>query len=257
MSDLDAVLSWLHRFDELRAGRVVPLRAGLAVLSEEFPAAHDLNKLSITDAGTGHDLVATAETILGGAGLRHRLIAFRTPAVDDSVSVDLLAAGYQCESELMMIHSEAASARAPQGVEVLSVEERVAVAKSSWRRALPQESAEVWRQLGERVRTVNKAGTATFFGMRDVGGAIIASADLYERDGIAQIENVLTSEEHRGQGHATAMLLAALTLARANGSSMIFLVADAEDWPKVLYRRLGFRDAGVVTSWHRASRTPT
>ena len=97
------------------------------------------------------------------------------------------------------------------------------------------------------------AATATFFARRDSSGSVVARADLYQRDDIAQIENVFTSERQRGSGSATALVVTALSHAQANGSSIIFLVADAEDWPKVLYRRLGFHDAGLVTSWHRAS----
>ncbi|MBW3653499.1 MAG: GNAT family N-acetyltransferase, partial [Actinobacteria bacterium] len=64
--------------------------------------------------------------------------------------------------------------------------------------------------------------------------------ELYS-DGItAQIEDVSTLTKHRSQGLATATVLRALHEARAWGHEMIFLVADADDWPKELYTKLGF-----------------
>jgi ribosomal protein S18 acetylase RimI-like enzyme len=50
--------------------------------------------------------------------------------------------------------------------------------------------------------------------------------------------------EHRQHGYASAVVLRAVHEARAAGARLVFLVADAEDWPKELYRRLGFEEIG-------------
>jgi ribosomal protein S18 acetylase RimI-like enzyme len=51
--------------------------------------------------------------------------------------------------------------------------------------------------------------------------------------------------EHRGRGYASAVVLRSVGEARARGAELVFLVADAEDWPKELYRRLGFDEIGA------------
>ncbi len=250
-NDLSAVSAWLHRGDELRADRVIALPGGLACLSDEFPAAHDLNLLTITDAVASDELGASAESVFGSEGLGHRLIVFRTPVVPEAHEADLVARGYQRQTEAIMVHSGVALARSPEEVEALSLQERADVAEQSWRDELPAESPEVWRQLGERIRTVSRIGTATFFATRDVRGAVVARADLYERDGFAQIENVFTTPGARGHGAASAVVSAAVDRAQTEGVTTLFLVADADDWPRAWYRRLGFVDAGIMTSWHR------
>ena len=51
------------------------------------------------------------------------------------------------------------------------------------------------------------------------------------------------------RGYATAVILRAIEQARAAGADFVFLVADAEDWPKELYRKLGFDDLGHYTKF--------
>jgi hypothetical protein len=37
--------------------------------------------------------------------------------------------------------------------------------------------------------------------------------------------------------------------ARAEGADLVFLVADGDDWPKELYRKLGFDTVGRLTKF--------
>lgn len=133
-------------------------------------------------------------------------------------------------------------ARAPS-VEDLTLQERQETAAADWRRDEPHQDPDVWRQLGERVQTVTRAATPTFLGVRRADGGVVARADLYLRDGVAQVEEVITDPAERGHGHARALVLQAVHCAREQGAHTVFLQADADDWPKELYRRLGFTDA--------------
>jgi predicted GNAT family acetyltransferase len=72
----------------------------------------------------------------------------------------------------------------------------------------------------------------------------VSWADLYVADGVAQIEDVATSESHRNRGLASAVVTAAIQKASASGAELVFLLADEDDWPKELYRRLGFDAIG-------------
>jgi ribosomal protein S18 acetylase RimI-like enzyme len=75
-------------------------------------------------------------------------------------------------------------------------------------------------------------------------GVVVSYADLYINGREAQIEDVATLPEHRGRGHAKAVVARATEEARRSGADFVFLVADAEDWPQELYRRLGFDIVG-------------
>jgi GNAT superfamily N-acetyltransferase len=57
--------------------------------------------------------------------------------------------------------------------------------------------------------------------------------------------------EARGRGYARALVCRAEELARATGHDLIFIVADDRDWPKLLYRRLGFAQVGRIWQFHR------
>ena len=80
-------------------------------------------------------------------------------------------------------------------------------------------------------------------------GEIASYTDLYQEGPDAQVEDVGTLPEHRGRGYASAVVLAAIAAAREHGAEFVFLVADKEDWPKELYRRLGFDELGYYVKF--------
>jgi ribosomal protein S18 acetylase RimI-like enzyme len=82
-----------------------------------------------------------------------------------------------------------------------------------------------------------------------VDDEVVSYADLYQEGPEAQVEDVGTLPEHRGRGYATAVVLAAIAAARERGAEFVFLVADKEDWPKELYRRLGFDELGYYVKF--------
>jgi spore maturation protein CgeE len=84
-----------------------------------------------------------------------------------------------------------------------------------------------------------------------VDGQVVAYADLYDDGRTAQIEDVATLDQHRGRGYASALVLRALDEARQSGCDLVFLVSDEDDWPKALYRRLGFDDLGRYVKFIR------
>ena len=94
----------------------------------------------------------------------------------------------------------------------------------------------------------------TIFGndIPDPDAALITrwGADIYSHGGVTQIEDVLTATRHRGRGHARTLMTA--LLAEAAGSELVFLVADADDWPREFYARLGFEPVGHTHSFLRA-----
>jgi predicted GNAT family acetyltransferase len=88
-------------------------------------------------------------------------------------------------------------------------------------------------------RTGNARHLAAF-----VDGEVAGGADLYSDGRTAQVEDVSTFPAFRGRGLASAVVLHAVGEALAARHDFVFLVADAADWPKELYARLGFEPLG-------------
>jgi ribosomal protein S18 acetylase RimI-like enzyme len=74
----------------------------------------------------------------------------------------------------------------------------------------------------------------------------VCACRLYTAGGLAQIDEVGTLAAFRGMGHARAVVHAAAEAALAEGNDAVFLEAEAHDWPKNLYRRLGFDEVGEL-----------
>jgi predicted GNAT family acetyltransferase len=62
---------------------------------------------------------------------------------------------------------------------------------------------------------------------------------------IAMVEEVATVRAFRERGLAQAVICAAVGAALAEGARLIVIPADAEDWPQLLYAKLGFEPLGI------------
>jgi ribosomal protein S18 acetylase RimI-like enzyme len=67
-----------------------------------------------------------------------------------------------------------------------------------------------------------------------------AMAKLWSDGTTAQVEDVYTRPDGRGQGHARALVSHLAALAASEGHDVVYIVADDDDTPKQLYERLGF-----------------
>lgn len=77
-----------------------------------------------------------------------------------------------------------------------------------------------------------------------VDGTLVAASALYTGAGNAGIYAVATAEAFRGRGIGRALTTAAIDAGRAAGLTQAVLMASEMGAP--VYRRLGFRDVGVV-----------
>jgi len=112
----------------------------------------------------------------------------------------------------------------------------------------PWAKPEVVEQLFAAKALIGERVTARYFAI-ELDGEVVSYADLYLDGADAQVEDVGTLPEQRGNGYATAVILGAIEQARTTGADFVFLVADAEDWPKELYGRLGFDELGHYTKF--------
>lgn len=83
-------------------------------------------------------------------------------------------------------------------------------------------------------------------------GRDMATATAYHDGRTAVIADVATMRAARGRGLARAMIEVCVDGARAAGCDVVGLTADADDWPRRLYERLGFAVVGHVWSFLRA-----
>jgi ribosomal protein S18 acetylase RimI-like enzyme len=248
------VLERVQRFEreiEMAGSQNVDSAFGVAVLEPELPRRHDSNYLLAERVPLGagaSDLAAEAERILGGAGLAHRAVFTFDAALGLKLEPEFRELGWNVRRHIWM-----AQLRAPERQADLSIVEEVGEADLRPGRTAeiiryPWGTEEVAEQLLDAKLLLGKRAETRFFGVR-AGGEIVSWADLYVAQGVGQVEDVATKEEHRGKGYATAVVLRAAGEARAAGADLVFLVADEDDWPKKLYERLGFDTIGRLTKF--------
>jgi ribosomal protein S18 acetylase RimI-like enzyme len=107
----------------------------------------------------------------------------------------------------------------------------------------PWAKPEIMAQIFAAKHRIAERAPARFFAVV-VEGEVVSYTDLYQSRGDAQVEDVGTLPEHRGRGYASTVVLAAIAAAQNDGADFVFLVADLDDWPKELYRKLGFDELG-------------
>ena len=239
--ELARAYAFLARGD-MGGSRTVSSRFGRAVYTDEVPKRSDCNYLWIERGGHPEELVAEAQR------LERPLIFVPDPDLGERLAPWFAEHGWRIDRHLVM-----AQLRQPERTADLSrvreLEERaLRPARRRLMEGYPWAKPEVVKQLFEAKALIGRRVTARFFGVL-VDGEVVSYADLYVDGADAQVEDVGTLPEHRGKGYATAVILEAIEQARASGADFVFLVADAEDWPKELYGKLGFDELGHYTKF--------
>jgi GNAT superfamily N-acetyltransferase len=246
MGELARAVAFEEALRERCAERIVPFRFGRAVFNDTYPDVWDLNVLRVdTPAGaTVHALAAEADRLHGEAGHAHRRVTVLDEALGARLEPGFRRLGWESDCFLFMAYHGPGSRSAPAA----DVEELDAAELRPLREAIVR--AEPWADSDEVVRQVLEAGAQTaraanarHFAVR-VEGEAASGADLYSDGRTAQVEDVATVAAHRGEGLASAVVLRAVAEALAAGHDFVFLIADDRDWPKDLYRRLGFEPIG-------------
>lgn len=211
---------------------------GTVVRSPELPLRQDSNYLLVDRT----DLSA-ARLAADVRRLRLRVLVVRDEATSERLAGAFDAIGWQSHAHVVMVQRrpperpvDAALATEVDEATLRSFR-RASVLAAPWGRAeLAEQILRAKQLIGERMRT-------RFFAVL-VDGVPVAAADLYLDGSEAQIEDVFTLEEHRNRGCASALVSRAAEEARAAGATFVFLVARADDWPRLLYERLGFETVG-------------
>jgi ribosomal protein S18 acetylase RimI-like enzyme len=222
--------------------RVVESPFGRAVYTDELPQRLDGNYLWVDRKAEPEELVAEAER------LERRLIFVPDPAVGDALAPWFRQQGWRIDRHVVM-----AQLREPEREADLSLVREVAEPelREARKRVLANEpwaSPEVLDQIFAAKALIGRRVHTRFFAA-ELDGEVASYSDLYLDGADAQVEDVGTVPEHRNQGLASAVVLRAIAEARQAGADFVCLVADAHDWPKVLYGRLGFDEVGHYTKF--------
>ncbi len=215
---------------------------GTAVYTDELPDRFDCNYLRLERDAEPEQLAAEAKR------LERPLIFVPDPELGAKLAPWFEQQGWRIDRHLVM-----AQLREPGKTADLSLvreldEEALRPARRRLLEGQPWAKPEVVEQLFRAKTLIGGRVTTRFFGV-ELDGAVVSYADLYVDGTDAQVEDVGTLPEHRGKGYATAVILRAIEQARSEGADFVFLVADAEDWPKELYRKLGFDELGHYTKF--------
>jgi ribosomal protein S18 acetylase RimI-like enzyme len=248
------VLERVQRFErevEMAGSQTVESPFGVAVLEPSLPLRHDSNYLLAERVPLGagaQELAAEADRILGRAELAHRAVFTFDASLGAKLEPEFRDLGWNVRRHIWM-----AQLRDPEREADLSVVDEVGEGELRPGRTAeilryPWGTEAVAKQLLDAKLLIGERAETRFFGVR-VGGEIVSWADLYVAQGLGQVEDVATKEEHRGRGYASAVVLRAAAEARASGADLVFLVADGDDWPKALYGRLGFDTIGRLTKF--------
>jgi ribosomal protein S18 acetylase RimI-like enzyme len=219
--------------DDGAADRVEDLGWGSVVLTPSVPLVWDMNHVRVEDPATDPDLAVAEAERRGLPKVLWEHAVFGGPPRGRPTR------------EVVMLHRR--SPDDPEaGAEVVALgdRERDAVLRAVLmddpdREPFVDQMVEAHRRWYRAVETVA-------LGVRAPDGTLAGQAWLYRHGGVAQIEDVNVLSAHRGRGLGRALIAGGLTHVRRH--ELVFIVADANDWPQQLYGKLGFEPV-----WHRGS----
>jgi GNAT superfamily N-acetyltransferase len=243
-SDLERASAFEEAVREASVERRVPSPFGTGLFNDTLPRVWSLNLLRVEASDAqARELAAEAERLQGAAGLQHRRVLLTDQRLGPHLEEPFTSLGWKTDAFVFMGYRRA-PARSVETTMVVEVEiadlgplhERIA------RETIPNVDEETVDQIKEAQRLAAQAVDARHFAVV-VDGEVVSSTDLYSDGRTAQVEDVMTYPEHRGHGYASAVVMRAVEEGQRD-HDFVFLIADSRDWPKELYRRLGFDSLG-------------
>ena len=228
---------------------MTPVAGGFAVSTPDLPLVWTLNQVHLAGA-IGYDAaVAVAEQHQGHLPFRHIVVE---DAGDGALAAAFAAGGWVVDRVVVMALERPADRDvAADGVVELGEEEMLGLMRRWLAEDHPGESGEGFDQVGEYNRREGRLWHETRFGVRSDDGEAVAVAKLRREGPVAWVEDVYTVPEARGRGYARMLVTEATRRARAAEPEVTFILADDNDWPKELYRKVGFEPVGYMGTFHR------
>jgi len=243
LSDHERALDFQRRLAADVAERREPWAFGTALFVDSLPRVWSMNEHYVERAGaSAEELAAAAEGLHAAAGHEHRSVRVLDEAEGRRLADGFAALGWDVDRLVVMAHRREPDRRADTGGVAEVDLPALRPAREAFNRTQPWATDE---DAVQQVATHFELAPGRHFAAV-VDGEPVAWCDLYSDGRVAQVENVVTLAEHRGRGHARAVVQRAVDEARAAGHDLVFLVAELDDWPKELYRKLGFDETGVL-----------
>lgn len=252
--ELAQVISFLRRLQDQASTRLVRFPGGTALLNDDFPLSWSHNRLRLEEAAEtpAAELAASCDRLQGAAGHVHRGLYVEDETTGLRLAPDFVSMGWRSRRDLLMVHRRPSTPSSEtRSVHELDWSTVRPMVEETVRRLPYGKDPEVLHQLVERNLLVRRAARLRHFGIL-VDGHVVSACDLYEGATVAQIQEVATLEEHRGQGYARAVVGTAIEAAQRSGHAIVFLNAVEDDWPKEMYRRLGFEEISSIHDFTRA-----
>jgi GNAT superfamily N-acetyltransferase len=244
---LSRALEFERRHNRLCSTELVQFEWGHAYFNHDIPDIWDANHLRVQRSAsvTAPELVAEAERLMAVRALKHRRVL-----VDDDGLGTRLAPGFEkLEWEagrwVVMVLSRSpdrrvnADAVVEPGLEVVRRGRDEAAHRADWYTGDEDILEQVRRRHFALLETANGRDFAIMH-----GEIAVSFACLYRDGSTAQVEDVGTLDEYRGQGLSRAVVQRTVEAALQDGCDFVFLVADDADWPKDFYARVGFDTVG-------------
>jgi ribosomal protein S18 acetylase RimI-like enzyme len=175
-------------------------------------------------------------------------------SVDDDLGAALAPQfrrlGWKAEESLVMPHVGPIPKMDTSGVEEVHWDELEPVWAEGMRSSPGIQDEEEVRQLVAAQHRRRLAVDVRYFAAR-MDRHIASYCELFSTRSTGQIESVMTLARFRGLGLAKAVVTRTLAESRGAGHDLTFLLADEDDWPKELYRKLGFEVAGSIWDFLR------
>jgi GNAT superfamily N-acetyltransferase len=249
VDELDRVRAFLWAGFAGTADAVKPIDAGVVLRTPSLPLVWSVNQLRVIERLRFESLVDLAEQELAGFDYWHIVVEHQLAGPDLEVAVT--AAGWKVERDLIMVLDGVADRAADTSVVVDAKEGEMTDVMKRWHSEGGETSAEELAQLVAYSSREANVYRDRLLGVRSGDGRLVAITKLRGDGSTAQVEDVYTVPEARRRGHARALITRAVELARDAGHELIFITADDQDWPKLLYERLGFRPLGRMWQFHR------
>ncbi|MGO9820868.1 MAG: GNAT family N-acetyltransferase [Solirubrobacteraceae bacterium] len=258
MDELQSALELDRRVALRAAERTIEIPAGWVVLHDQLARVHVLNMLILAaplpsrlDAAT---LTSLAESWLGHLG--HRFVRIDDEAGAARLTSKLLAAGWQRQRTVFMVlrTDPGAALVDPRARQVSEAElDALMLANFEHYDYGADACAELVRELVAAQVAMRRGTQALRFGAGERGGLQSMTTLFMDPDvdgtRVAMVEQVGTLPDYRERGLAQAAVSAAVAAAGKWGAELITVPADADDWPQMLYTKLGFEPIGIQVSF--------
>jgi ribosomal protein S18 acetylase RimI-like enzyme len=227
---------------ERAAREVRRFELGAALYNRELARVYDTNLVRIdrlTPDITADELEGIANRLQ--RGLAHRKLLLPGSETAAWLAEEMGRRGWSLNRTVVMRY-EGGPQRDPQAAAGAEQVDPRAV-RGARMEALVGRSTDVQSQVADFTERMAATTPSRVFAAF-AGGEVAAFCALLEGDGIGEIDEVTTLPRFRRRGLATAVVEAALQASLADGRDLTFLVANADDWPRRWYERLGFAAVG-------------